>query len=307
MKSTNTRRLGALALVAAFAIGACGPAASTANPSVDAPSTAPEGSAPASGTPTALLPACLSFADIYSVVGPESTGFDNWMDGQEIATALGSTTTFPDAPLSITAPGEESGTFDSFVELVLEGPAEERTIPEDQCTTRPDYTSSSNDNAIVDGVSGSAGSLGWVGFAFFEENLDTLRAFEIAEEAGGTCVAASAETIASNEYPIARDLFIYVNKAKAAANPAVVAYVDYYLADGTIDTVLETVPYVPLGDALAESKAPGRPARPAPRRPERHDLRDWFVHRRADLERRGGSLQGRQCRLRLHGRRARHR
>ncbi len=64
----------------------------------------------------------------------------------------------------------------------------------------------------------------------------------------------TAETIASNEYPIARDLFIYVNKAKAAANPAVVAYVDFYLADGTIDTVLETVPYVPLGDALAESR-----------------------------------------------------
>ena len=47
-----------------------------------------------------------------------------------------------------------------------------------------------------------------------------------------------------------------MNKAKAAANPAVVAYVDYYLADGTISTVLETVPYVNLpADQLAESQA----------------------------------------------------
>ena len=108
----------------------------------------------------------------------------------------------PDLPLSITAPGEESGTFDSFVELVLEGPAEARSIPEDQWTTRPDYTSSPNDNSIVSGVSDSAGSLGWVGFAFYEENLDTLRAFDIAEEAGGTCVTPDATTIASNEYPV---------------------------------------------------------------------------------------------------------
>ncbi len=257
MTITTPKRIGALVLVAAFAIGACGPSGGTsAAPSAGstAPSTAP-GSAPASEAPAAVLPDCLSFADIYSLVGPESTGFDNWTDGQEIATALGSTTTFPDVPLSITAPGEESGTFDSFVELVLEGPAEARSIPEEEWTTRPDYTSSSNDNAIVDGVSGSAGSLGWVGFAFFEENLDTLRAFDVSEEAGGTCVTPTAETIASNEYPISRDLYIYVNKAKAAANPAVVAYVDFYLADGTIDSVLETVPYVPLAaDALAASQ-----------------------------------------------------
>ena len=253
MTISTPKRLGALALVAAFAIGACGSSAGrSVAPSLG--SNAP-GSAPASEATTSLLPACLSFADIYSQVGPESTGFDNWTDGQEIATALGSTTTFPDLPLAITAPGEESGTFDSFVELVLEGPAEARSIPEDQWTTRPDYTSSPNDNSIVSGVSDSAGSLGWVGFAFYEENFDTLRAFDISEEAGGTCVTPDATTIASNEYPIARDLYIYVNKAKAAANPAVVAYVDFYLADGTIDKVLETVPYVPLAaDALTESQ-----------------------------------------------------
>jgi ABC-type phosphate transport system substrate-binding protein len=41
-------------------------------------------------------------------------------------------------------------------------------------------------------------------------------------------------------------LYIYVNKAKAAANPAVVAWVDFYLTNGTISKVLETVPYVNL-------------------------------------------------------------
>jgi hypothetical protein len=36
----------------------------------------------------------------------------------------------------------------------------------------------------------------------------------------------------------------------------VVGYIDYYLADGTISSVLETVPYVNLRpEALAETRA----------------------------------------------------
>ena len=62
------------------------------------------------------------------------------------------------------------------------------------------------------------------------------------------------ETIGDGSYPLSRSLYIYVNKAKAAANPAIGAYVDYYLADGTISTALETVPYVNLtADELAKT------------------------------------------------------
>jgi ABC-type phosphate transport system substrate-binding protein len=250
---THQKRLLALGLAAAVVLAACSGGGGSAGPS-DA------GGGNGSSAPGAAVPDCLSFADIYALVGPESTGFATWGDAQAIATELGSTTTFPDVPLTITAPGEESGTFDSFVELTIEDIAEERG---QDGTTRPDYTSSSNDNAIIDGVSGSAGSFGWVGFAFFEENVDTVRAFDIAAEAGGACVTPTAESIASNEYPLARDLFIYVNAAKAAENPALTAYVDFYLADGTIASVLENVPYVNLApEALAETQAAWDAANP---------------------------------------------
>jgi phosphate transport system substrate-binding protein len=199
---------------------------------------------------------CLSFADLYALTGPESTGFNTWAAGQEIATALGSNTQLPDVPLAITGPGEESGTFDFYVETVIEPIGEERGLPEDQWTTRPDYTASANDNAIVDGVAGSDTSLGWVGFAFLEENLDKIKPINVAAEANGTCVEPTHDTIADGTYPIARDLFIYVNNAKIAENPALAPFVDYYLADGTITGVLETVPYVELSpEAFAESKA----------------------------------------------------
>jgi phosphate transport system substrate-binding protein len=194
---------------------------------------------------------CLSYADLYALVGPESEGFDNWNKGQAIATELGSTTTLPDAPLAISGPGEESGTYDYFVEQIITPNTEARGV---EAQTRKDYNSSPNDNVIIEGIAGSDTSLGWVGYAYAEENLDKVKFFEVAKEPG-KCVAPTKETIASNEYPLSRDLFIYVNKAKAADNPAVSAFVDYYLADGTIATANETVGYVDLAeDVLAESR-----------------------------------------------------
>ena len=190
---------------------------------------------------------CLSFADIYALVGPESTGFDNWSDAQAIATELGSSTTLPDAPLTITAPGEESGTYDSFVEIVIEEFNEDRG---QEAQTRPDYQTSPNDNVIIDGVSGTPDNtttLGWVGFAFIEENLDRIKPFQI--DGGAGCVEPTAETVASGDYPIARDLYIYVNKTRAETNPALASFVDFYVADGTIEQALETVGYVALDEA----------------------------------------------------------
>ena len=196
---------------------------------------------------------CLSFADLYSLIGPESTGFAKWSDGAAIAKELGSNTVLPDADLTITGPGEESGTFDSFVELAITPIATERG---QEGTTRPDYTANANDNAIIDGIAGADTSLGWVGFAFAEENRDKVGEIQVSKDVNGTCVAPTAETIASGEYPLSRNLYIYVNNAKAAENPAVVGYVDYYLADGTISSVLEAVPYVNLTpEALAETRA----------------------------------------------------
>ena len=197
---------------------------------------------------------CLSFADLYALVGPESTGFGKWSDGAAIAKELGSNTVLPDAELKITGPGEESGTFDSFVELALDKIAEARGRKGE--TTRPDYTASANDNAIIEGISGSDTSLGWVGFAFAEENKDKVNEIQVSKDVNGTCVAPTAETIADGSYPLSRGLYIYVNTAKAAENAAIGAYVDYYLAPGTIASVLETVPYVNLAaDVLAETRS----------------------------------------------------
>jgi len=201
---------------------------------------------------------CLSFPDLYALVGPESQGFAKWSDAQALGTELGTKLTYPDAKLDISGPGEESGTYDSFVEIVLDKLADPRGKLDPKTkhtTTRPDYTASPNDNTIIENIAGSPSSLGWVGFAFAEENSDKVKELGVSKDAGGDCIKPSAETIADGSYPISRSLYLYVNKAKAAANPAIVGYVDYYLAEGTISTVLETVPYVNLpADTLAATR-----------------------------------------------------
>ncbi|MFA9429785.1 PstS family phosphate ABC transporter substrate-binding protein [Egicoccus sp. AB-alg2] len=186
---------------------------------------------------------CVSYGDLYALLGPESTGFANWSDANDLAGEIdGTNSPYPDAPLQVTAPGEESGTYDTFVELVFAGIAEERG---QEAEARPDYTASPNDNVIVDGISGSPTSLGWVGYAFYEENQDALKALEV--DGGEGCVAPTDETIASGEYPLSRPLFIYVSQNRLEDNPALEAFVDFYVSDAGNQAVADAG-YVQLPD-----------------------------------------------------------
>ena len=199
---------------------------------------------------------CLNFSDLYALAGPESQGKNDWKDAQPLANELGSKTTFPDAKFDMVAPGEESGTYDSFIELALQKTAETRQaagkITKEQIkTTRPDYQSSGDDNIIIQGIEGSKTSFGWVGFSYAEEQGSKIKEIAVAKSAADECVKPTADTIASGKYPLSRYLYIYVNVDKAKANAAIPAFVDYYLGDG-IGAVTE-VKYVALADADFEA------------------------------------------------------
>ncbi|MDQ2934572.1 MAG: phosphate ABC transporter substrate-binding protein PstS family protein [Chloroflexota bacterium] len=204
---------------------------------------------------------CLSFLDLYALLGPESKGFSKWSDANTLAKDLAgsldktkygeSHAPYRGAPLEVTAPGEESGTFDTFVELAIAKIGTERG--KDKPTTRPDYTASADDNVIIEGIAGSPSSLGWVGFAFADQNRDKVTLLQV--DGGKGCVAPNAETIASGQYPMSRPLFIYVNTDKMKENPAIKAFVDYYLSDTGIKAVTEA-DYITLkSDELAKSRS----------------------------------------------------
>jgi phosphate transport system substrate-binding protein len=185
---------------------------------------------------------CLAFSDLYALLGPESEGFGLWSDANALGGELGAPgVPYPDADLVITAPGEESGTYDSFVDLALGDIAEERGL---DVAARPDYQASANDNVIIEGIAGSPTSLGWVGFAFYVENQDVVKALEV--DGGDGCAPANTDSIADGSYPLSRSLYIYVNSTKLAENPALAPFVDYYLTDDGLQTAVSQVGYVVL-------------------------------------------------------------
>jgi len=189
---------------------------------------------------------CLTTPDLYALFGPESTGIDTWDAAAPLASEVGGTGNFPGGPLEITAPGEESGTYDAFIELAgIADLAEERGLPEEEVETlRADYTSSGDDNVIIQAMETSPSALGFVGYAFAESAGDQVH--EVAIDGGDGCVAPGAETIADGSYPLSRSLYIYVNTAKAAESEALSAFVDLYLTADGLDVAVDGAGYVPI-------------------------------------------------------------
>lgn len=186
---------------------------------------------------------CLSFEQLYALIGPEARGNNRWSDANSLLAEMGADGNLPDVALKVFGPGEESGTFDSFVELVIEDIAEDRR---QLVNTRPDYTASADDNIIIRGIQDANNSLGWIGFAF-AKNASNIRLLSVNN--GGGCVAPTSENIATGDYPISRPLFIYVNKAEVASNPAIAEYIDFYLTDEGLRTAVIDSGYVELDSA----------------------------------------------------------
>jgi len=188
---------------------------------------------------------CLNMGDLYALFGPESEGFANWSDADSLAAKVGGNGGFPDAPLTIVAPGEESGTYGSFIDLTgTDDVAAERGVPDEQAGgLRPDYQISADDNVIIDNAAGTESGLGFVGFAFAENAGDSVKEFQI--DGGEGCVAPSPETVIDLSYPLGRSLYIYVNPNKLAENPALGPFVDFYLTDEGLASV-EEVQYISL-------------------------------------------------------------
>jgi phosphate transport system substrate-binding protein len=195
---------------------------------------------------------CLSLGDLYALFGPESQGFTNWSDANQLAKQVGGNGGFPNEPLTIVAPGQESGTYGSFIDLATKSIADAQGQDPDD-VLRPDYQISADDNVIIQNAEGTAGGLGFVGFSYAQFAGNKIKEFKI--DNGGGCVAPSAATVNDGTYPLGRTLYIYVSKEALASSPALKAFVDYYLSEAGIKAVTD-VKYIALPSAeLQQSRS----------------------------------------------------
>ena len=144
---------------------------------------------------------------------------------------------WPDKEIHLFGPGVDSGTFDYFTETIC-GKAQ---------SSRGDFTSSEDDNVLVQGIANDPNALGYFGLAYYEHNKDKLKLVGIDDENsanGKGPIQPTFETVEKGTYqPLARPIFIYVS-TKAASRPEVGEFVDFYL-DNAPDLVKE-VGYIPL-------------------------------------------------------------
>ena len=148
----------------------------------------------------------------------------------------------PNQRIQVYGPPPTSGTRDAFLELGMAPGA--KLIPAlaavDEAdgdrfeglahTLREDtlwVDSGENDNAILQTLTRTPGSLGVFGFSFLEQNLDTVK----AETIDG--IAPTVQTIADGSYPLARSLYIYVKAQHIGVTPGLEQFVQEFLSDAS--------------------------------------------------------------------------
>jgi len=150
---------------------------------------------------------CLTVDELKSIWGRDSK-IDNWNQVRR---------EFPDKKLRLYGPDTDSGTFDYFT----------AEINGEEDASRSDYTASSDDNVLVQGVSGDQGAMGYFGFAYYSENAEILNV--IGVDGGSGCVEPSISSINDGSYsPLSRPMFIYVNNFSLQRED-VRAFIEYYL------------------------------------------------------------------------------
>ena len=126
---------------------------------------------------------------------------------------------WPDREIHLFGAGVDSGTYDYFTEAVV-GAAR---------SSRGDFTSSEDDNVLVQGVAGDDLALAFIPLAYVSQNAARLKIVPLDDaksDNGAGPITPSTESVRNGTYqPLSRPLFVYVSR-KAADHREVQQFVE---------------------------------------------------------------------------------
>jgi len=163
----------------------------------------------------------ITVQELQEIWQPDAEGsIDSWNQVRE---------SWPDRPLNLYGPGEDSGTFDYFTQVIVG----------ERGASRTDYTQSEDDSVLVDEVSGDPDGLGYFGLGYYAANWNQLNSLAVDDS------QPTVEAVKNLEYqPLSRPLFIYVNAEMLQQKPELENFVQFYIKDAR--NWVPFVGYVPL-------------------------------------------------------------
>ena len=187
--------------------------------------------------------------DALAVVVSQENDFLTDISMEELAQIFSTATNWsdvnadwPSEPIQRFSPGTDSGTFDYFVEEVFDKDAE-------PILASAELQLSEDDNVLVQGVLGSAYAIGYFGYAYYQENADTLKVLSI------NGVEATADNVDNASYPLARPLFMYSTAGILNEKPQVADFLNFVLT--YVNEEIVDVGYFPASAADMQAAIDG--------------------------------------------------
>ncbi|HWO11251.1 MAG TPA: PstS family phosphate ABC transporter substrate-binding protein [Polyangiaceae bacterium] len=146
-------------------------------------------------------------------------------------------TGWPDQEIHLFGAGVDSGTYDYFTAAIVGT----------EHASRGDFTSSEDDNVLVQGVAMDKLALGFFGYAYYKENAAKLRVVGIDDEKddnGKGPITPSPSSVIDGSYsPLSRPIFIYLSRA-ALERSEVDTFARFYIEHAP--TLVGEVGYISL-------------------------------------------------------------